>query len=497
MDDDRKRLYDNFRNQIGLPEAESSFFDEDDLIDIYDYASDHSDDFTRMEVLFYAARHFPDSEQLQVRRDYFYYYLGYDEAVATRLERRHDKSTLARLLKMRQKAQLNEDGSARNPRSAASLERILDKAGTLDDEETIQFVTEASAPEVYPWFKENLDRIKAKVDYKPTLLYEAAYAAIDNADPEFAIKMAEELTMMEPFNPDFWELLTFAQMKAERIDDARSSVDYALALAPESPRSLAYKGRILTANDPYNREGADLLLKAFANPPSAPDFDDVKALAHPLITQGRNDELEQALAKRLADDPLNTAVIDGMLLILSEKGFEGARQYLANPLLPREAQFWEAWATRFIDSHNYNIAAYLLQFAAESKIIPAGSTILLEVLYMARRYEDVIRESPLKPGHAPGNPAIIDVAVVTILALMRMQRWDDARKLVNALSASNMSFELADHDSPRLPFSAEVLAQFGAATMLKALTLTAMMPTEQLIGFNLDDFDPFTYHSNN
>ncbi len=54
--DELKRLYDRFKEESVQPDA---YFDEDDLIEIFDYASDMADDATRIDVLLVGARLYP------------------------------------------------------------------------------------------------------------------------------------------------------------------------------------------------------------------------------------------------------------------------------------------------------------------------------------------------------------------------------------------------------------------------------------------------------
>jgi len=58
-----ERLYQRFKQSLSDRE-DMPFFDEDDLVAIYDYAGDYDDDYVRLEVLFYSARYYPDSMPL-------------------------------------------------------------------------------------------------------------------------------------------------------------------------------------------------------------------------------------------------------------------------------------------------------------------------------------------------------------------------------------------------------------------------------------------------
>ena len=60
--DERRELYDKFRAGLKGGDETSSFYDEDDLIDIYDQAADLEDEYVKIEVLLAGSRLYPDSE---------------------------------------------------------------------------------------------------------------------------------------------------------------------------------------------------------------------------------------------------------------------------------------------------------------------------------------------------------------------------------------------------------------------------------------------------
>ena len=73
MDQEQKRrenLYRKFRELASSGEIPSNF-DENDLVDIYDYANDSYDEAVQLQVIFAAVRYFPDSDELMQRRAYF------------------------------------------------------------------------------------------------------------------------------------------------------------------------------------------------------------------------------------------------------------------------------------------------------------------------------------------------------------------------------------------------------------------------------------------
>ena len=71
---ERQELLDRFRKALANPDGgeASQWFDEDDLLDVFDYAGDIGNDYLRAEALLWGARYFPDSQRLKERRGVFY-----------------------------------------------------------------------------------------------------------------------------------------------------------------------------------------------------------------------------------------------------------------------------------------------------------------------------------------------------------------------------------------------------------------------------------------
>lgn len=58
--DERDELCRRFRQSLAKPISER-FYDEDELVELFDYAGDLNDDYLRMEVLLCGARFYPGS----------------------------------------------------------------------------------------------------------------------------------------------------------------------------------------------------------------------------------------------------------------------------------------------------------------------------------------------------------------------------------------------------------------------------------------------------
>ena len=82
--DERQKLLDQFLNDLSSG-AGAVFYDEDDLIEMYDYASDLGNNYARFEILMCGARLYPSSVPLAERKAFYLYQEGYLEAAKSAL----------------------------------------------------------------------------------------------------------------------------------------------------------------------------------------------------------------------------------------------------------------------------------------------------------------------------------------------------------------------------------------------------------------------------
>ena len=202
-DDNRRELYERFREELRT-DRRSMFFDEDDLIELYDYANDRRDRFTALEVLFCGERLYPSSTALAERRALFYLNLD-DEAAAEAVELLPDDSMIKRLTALRV-------SHADTETARKELDTLLSTRSAFSDEEIIQLSDTAEELGLYDWLLANRSKIAAHTDYPPTFLYELCQIA-QSQDPEEALRILEDLTMMEPFSIDFWLLTGQIQLE--------------------------------------------------------------------------------------------------------------------------------------------------------------------------------------------------------------------------------------------------------------------------------------------
>ena len=65
-----RELYERFRHGV-MNNDNSEFYDENELLDIYDFAQDEGDDMVQLYVLLTGARLYPDSDFLDERKAFF------------------------------------------------------------------------------------------------------------------------------------------------------------------------------------------------------------------------------------------------------------------------------------------------------------------------------------------------------------------------------------------------------------------------------------------
>lgn len=219
----RPRLYKQFRESLKKAPSER-FFDESELIEIFDYAGDLRDNYVRGEVLFCGARLYPDSEELLSRRALFY--AESTDITDIFYSYMDDNSGEDHNSVLWQLSRLLRDAPA--PEAVElSLDEIVNEATRLSDEEVIRLVRLAGILGVTSWIKTRMDILRAKADYLPAMLFEAAQTFCDNKDYESASQLYEELTALEPFDGFFWALSAWCYGQLDKTEEAATAFDFA------------------------------------------------------------------------------------------------------------------------------------------------------------------------------------------------------------------------------------------------------------------------------
>lgn len=424
-DDSRQSLYEEFISEIvkaGNPEA---YFDEDDLVEIFDYSSDMDNYIAKMEVLLYGARFYPDSQALATRRAWFYSSFGELDAAAELNSRVSNGGVLNELLKLR------AGGTEDTPQVRRALTQIVTSTTGFADEDLIQLVDFCAEAELFDWLECNYELIKSKCSYAPTFVYEYANRCEDNGDYAKAVSLFEELTMMEPFTLDFWERQAKAQFSADDYEGAIASADYALAISPSSVEATRIKAMSMFA---LSRDFDTVieLLEILFKAQIAVDSD-LGIYVGSMVHQGRVEEAIESVVDYLADHPLSKVALR-LLLSLYPEAADPYIERLQNELAKTQRKcqdapsFIFAWAAEEYTNGEVVLAARLVRLADKySKLDEESMALAAEILFQAECYEETIeicRKGWLEKGlNLLSYPQYVYPCV---MSLIKMQRKEQA-----------------------------------------------------------------------
>ncbi|MCC8071026.1 MAG: hypothetical protein LIO90_04400 [Bacteroidales bacterium] len=461
---ERRRLYQAFREEL-MSHGAPGFYEEGDLIDIFDYAADINDDYVRMEVLLCAARIHPHSAALAERKAYYYYELGNDEAALAAIKQAPEASVLRRLLELRLDDDLEVD-------TEETLSSLLAQTVSFEDEELIRLVDMARELNCYSWLKDNFEKIKAHTDFPQAFIYELVSVAEGEGDYDFALQLIEELTMLEPFNTEFWVMLAtgFSQYpQHEDLEKALQAIDYALAIDPKMADALMLLSDIRHVK--WCNDNAELPPSAISEVELTPILTPMRDAmrSHPqnqqvmlrlsrlLIVHGRQDEVDEVMS-RFAD--ANPDVQIGPML-----------------------DVWCMWAQQSVMlDPTYRVTADML-LAFERNFVMPRNDLYYETLYRTGHYTEVV-EGYEKSYGSKHDGAPMTHTFVYMLALLRLKLYKNIDLLVGYL----------------IEKSGEVTADF--ATLLQGSTMGAVAQMvknamdknglNRLNGLMLDAIDPLT-----
>lgn len=285
--------------------------DEDDLVDVFDFAGDMSDDFVRLSVLLEASRRFPENNGLRLRKAIFLASIS-DGALndyITTPEAQH-QSQLWAILACRAEMPKGHQADLRL-RAIAEMDDDFE-----EDEAVIQFVALAKHLQRESWLWDNIDYLKKRcAGGLQTLLFEMARSAEGREREQQAIKILEELTLDYPFYMDYWSLLAELQSNCDLFDDALMSIDYALALAPDDAELYSMKGYILVKAQRY-AEAVNVLEKAIKM--GAAEYSAKRNLIEALRFTDKGSEYRSLLLDLQSENPGEQALMLQTICLLDE-----------------------------------------------------------------------------------------------------------------------------------------------------------------------------------
>lgn len=225
-----KALYSEFRS--GIINGERLCFDEDNLIDIFDYARDQGDFFIQLEVILLAGRLYPESSELAIRRG-FIYEDSDSESFGDFIQSNRDNVSLGNLFLWRilmLEKEVEESGKQPDsPEIVRQLKNIIAESDWLYDEDIFRlrdFIFKIGCGKEF--LQENID-VSSKVDNLATWYYELGCIAFES-EIEGGIPLLIKSSDIDPFRIQTWLMLAAAYIEKKKIEDAEYSLEFVASL---------------------------------------------------------------------------------------------------------------------------------------------------------------------------------------------------------------------------------------------------------------------------
>lgn len=475
--DEREALLERFRESLNKPMSER-YFDEDDLIEIFDYAGDLNDDFLRMEALMCAARYYPDSEELLERRGIFYSQFSDDAREQFLKHNQQSGNLILELLALRHDS----------PKPAKAKERLaamLDRYDRLSDEEVIQFVDAASALDCFGWLEQNMDLLRKKANFEVVAVYEMAVAADIRHEYELSAKMFEELTQMEPFNSYYWIQLARAYAELDDAEKSLSAIDYSLAIKPDSPQALLVKARLLQALD-HPKTEVEALLDYARRLVKKDDVESLRFLSSTYSDLGQDLEARKALeaAYAAARDGQELDIIPDLLQLCPDRADELFDAYYSG-YEDNSQLMWVSWAHQLSIQGFPELSRKAIECYERNSGEKIPSLLGVEEAFANQRFADAVGElkdyvESLDSISVHDRPTVF---TVQLLSLVKMKHFEEAREFCR-LCIENI-------DLSKYPSMDLRLQYFGLLNL--AYALDEMMEKPRKVKW--DDLDPLAYWS--
>lgn len=291
--DELRQLYERFKaDLVGRPQ--DMYYDEDDLIMVFDMAGDCFDRYVQLHALMMGRRLFPDSEQLELRLGFALLDM-YDDVSLDDYLRVNDyrRGLLWDIIRLRGQRLRPEDMPVR-------LDDLLERYQLEEDEDVIQFVNLVTAYECEEWLAANYRRMVDRCRYRDTALSECA-EVLRYHSPDIALGIVEELTRLDPFNADAWIKLAEIYRSKENVEEGLSAIEYAKALRPDDYFPLYVEATLLVLGDPASRHAADILQQVIRINPGM--YEAKAALSDIYENQGKSDLAEMIWQEELRRNP--------------------------------------------------------------------------------------------------------------------------------------------------------------------------------------------------
>lgn len=481
--DDRQDLYNEFESEVVKHGNQEAFFDENDLIEIYDYASDLDNSIVKMEVLIYGAVHYPKSEALATRRAWFYSSLG-DFETATEINKRvNNGGVLNEMLDIR--VSLPYD----SPEFYQRINSLINSTDEFDDESAIQLVDLCMEFGEDEWLLENKSRIQAKCSFPQTFIYELADRMEEEGELEKAAELFEELTMLEPFNLDFWQRLAVVQINKEDFESSLSSADYALAINPASIVATRIKGASLYR---LNRD-MDTVVELFTKVVNSPEVEDsdVATLAAALVAVNRQKGAIDLLKDYIPKHDNSRTALNVLMVLDLEAAIPFVKKEMESAIKTEEDAF--QWAKEQVEHEQYYAASVIMLTYYNNNELFFGFDFTFEVCYSAERYHEIVDLYENSASQTLKDASIASVTFPYVMSLIRIDNRPKAlaeakKALENALKIRDLQTRGEKQFRPDIHYRMATYRCIETGYIVNLENIIKALESPEIIP--ADDFDP-------
>lgn len=464
--------------------ASERYFDEDELVELYDYANELHDDYVQLEALMCGARLYPDSHVLAERRLMLYLDTTDDttdmrtNAAARFIE---DNNGVPSLLSDSAMADIARMELMSDDKVPQAFEYFLKQHDKLSGEEIIRLVETVSDKDHYSILKLHYGELEKRATYLPALQFAMAREADDETDSDMQIELAEKLIEAEPFMSGYWLLLFRGQARAGKQEDARSTYEYAKALALDDPSAMLSIGETVFYHAPYL---LDDMIKVFRDMVKQfpDDYNQTDALCSLLVAQGRNAEVVDILKKYLKVHPGESRPLQRLLLFNRGSLKPYIEAYFEN-CTSCDFDFIQLCRDLAVQGAHQNILDLTEEMQKRDLVTEFIVFIRMEAAYALGKYLTVIdtaQSTTADFGQFPyTDPSL---ALLYALSLIKAGHHYDAQDFVNK---RNAFFEETFATGP-LP------ARCASRLFLTLATRIEKYPLKD--SFNWDYYDPLGYN---
>lgn len=385
--DERERLINKLKRYFA-GSADDPELEEFEIIEAFDYAGDENDYELQSDILEYALKRYPESDAMLIRKA-FYLRDSSDAATADRIIGGIvDKQAV--LYRLYLVTRMIDNGEPAY-KSLENMAAILSENERFGDEDVIKFCEVASLLDDsgYTFLKRHLEEIKGKIKYLPTLIFEMSQISRQLDYLDDTETYIEELTMIEPFEIDYWEMLAELHIQREQWDKAESDIEYAMAINPRSERSMLLRANVELAGGADPDEVAMKIHELIYSD----KFDCIPLLiiVSGYDSKGKHDVSKRMILRYLDLYPGARAAVDALMFHNPDKTeIKNVLDRFYDINGDNNEFFWNTWGESHLVNNNFNATAEILLYFDKKHGLEHPVT-LIKALYYSNRLGEMVQ----------------------------------------------------------------------------------------------------------